>query len=82
MLVARRSSEDIQQRQRDLSRVVFCLDFTTGGNARGARCHFPFMYRAKFYNSCMYGNATNLWCATTNSYDADKKWGYCRVDNG
>ena len=55
LLLIARCTTDIQQRQRDFSRVVFCLEFTTGGNGHGARCHFPFIYRGTAYSSCIYG---------------------------
>jgi len=45
---------------------------TTGGNAQGANCVFPFMSGRQLYDDCKMG-----WCATTENYDTDRKFGYC-----
>ena len=79
-LVPRGSSGDIQLRQCDFNRVVFCLVYTTGGTGLGARCHFPFVYRGTTYSECTYSNANELWCSVTADYSQDEKWGYCRVE--
>ena len=63
------------------------VDFSGTGcpveTTRGNCCVFPFVYKGKGYCSCTtvdYGN--KLWCATTNSYDKDKKWGDCQGAQG
>lgn len=50
---------------------------TTGGNADGADCYFPFKYRGKVYSECTDVAHTQLWCATTDNYRRDRKWGNC-----
>ena len=50
---------------------------TTGGNANGANCTFPFQYKGKQYSACTRADHTKLWCATTSNYAADDKWGDC-----
>ena len=50
---------------------------TTGGNANGAKCTFPFQYKGKQYSACTTADHNKLWCATTSNYDADAKWGDC-----
>ncbi|KAF7209720.1 matrix metalloproteinase-9 [Nothobranchius furzeri] len=60
----------------------FCpseLLYTFGGNADGAPCVFPFIFLDKEYSSCTTEgrNDGNRWCATTNNYDKDKKYGFC-----
>eukprot|EP00794_Sanderia_malayensis_P017044 gene17044-18759_t len=51
--------------------------YTTGGNANGAPCVFPFVYRGRNYTSCTRAGHTRQWCATTKNYPADGKWGNC-----
>nr|XP_032833283.1 72 kDa type IV collagenase-like [Petromyzon marinus] len=52
---------------------------TVGGNADGAPCVFPFRFLGRSYETCTAeGRADGqLWCATTDSYDAHRKWGLC-----
>lgn len=51
---------------------------TTNG---GAACVFPFVYEGIAYRSCTkVNNHGELWCATTSSYDADRRWGGCDLE--
>ena len=51
---------------------------TFGGNANGAPCHFPFLYKGKTYTTCTdAGVGSKFWCSTTPNYDEDKIWGKC-----
>ncbi len=51
---------------------------TSGGNAGGQACVFPFVYRNLQYTECILTNNNGqLWCATTNSYDVDGLWANC-----
>lgn len=49
------------------------------GNADGARCKFPFIFKNREYYSCTTsGRKDGLeWCSTTTNFDKDKKWGFC-----
>ncbi len=56
-----------------------CATFTSGGNANGAMCTFPFTYKSVTYYSCTtIDNNGVLWCATTPNYARDKLWGNCQ----
>ena len=46
---------------------------------KGESCAFPFKYKEKTYHSCTLVDSPKLWCAITQNYDTDKKWGYCYV---
>ncbi len=50
---------------------------TTGGNAIGAKCVFPFKYQRTIYSECTLNDHHEYWCATTTDFDVDKKWGEC-----
>uniref|UniRef100_A0A3Q4AFX9 Matrix metalloproteinase-9 n=1 Tax=Mola mola TaxID=94237 RepID=A0A3Q4AFX9_MOLML len=52
---------------------------TFGGNANGDKCVFPFVFLEKEYNSCTTEGRSDgyRWCATTDSFDKDKKYGFC-----
>uniref|UniRef100_A0A8C6ZAC3 Matrix metalloproteinase-9 n=1 Tax=Nothoprocta perdicaria TaxID=30464 RepID=A0A8C6ZAC3_NOTPE len=52
---------------------------TRYGNAGGASCHFPFVFEGRSYSRCITEGRTDglPWCATTASYDADKRYGFC-----
>ncbi|GCC22034.1 hypothetical protein chiPu_0000418 [Chiloscyllium punctatum] len=51
--------------------------YTTDGTAYGKPCVFPFKYRRKWYYECTTENSDEEWCATTTTYDTDRKWGKC-----
>ena len=64
--------------QRSISRIISlyigCVK-TTGGDADGACCSFPFRWKNKVYDDCkLSGDGQKSWCGTT--YEPDK-WGYC-----
>uniref|UniRef100_A0A7N8XJY7 Matrix metalloproteinase-9 n=1 Tax=Mastacembelus armatus TaxID=205130 RepID=A0A7N8XJY7_9TELE len=67
--------------QRD-KKYGFCpseLLYTFGGNADGAECVFPFIFLGQEYDSCTTEGRSDgyRWCATTNNFDNDKKYGFC-----
>ena len=54
-----------------------CLTYTTGGNAQGAFCQFPFRYKGRAYYECIRVDNKKPWCSTTADYDTEKLWGVC-----
>ena len=54
-----------------------CLTYTTGGNAKGAFCQFPYRYKGRAYYECTRRDNRKLWCSTTADYDNDLLWGVC-----
>ncbi|XP_016324044.1 secretory phospholipase A2 receptor-like [Sinocyclocheilus anshuiensis] len=52
---------------------------TLQGNSRGMTCSIPFKYNNKWFWDCTSEGREDrhLWCATTNRYDQDEKWGFC-----
>ncbi|XP_015271990.1 PREDICTED: matrix metalloproteinase-9 [Gekko japonicus] len=60
----------------------FCpseLLYTFDGNSDGAKCVFPFVFEGKSYDGCTTEGRTDgyRWCATTDNFDQDKKYGFC-----
>ncbi|XP_047128245.1 MAM and LDL-receptor class A domain-containing protein 1 isoform X1 [Hydra vulgaris] len=53
---------------------------TTGGNANGAPCVFPYKFKNKMYTKCITQNTfpPKPWCATVPDYDKSNTWGYCQ----
>ncbi|XP_054848608.1 epididymal sperm-binding protein 1-like [Eublepharis macularius] len=54
-----------------------CSTQEYGGNSNGNPCVFPFSYLGKIYYTCTTKFSDKPWCATTGSYDKNRKWSYC-----
>lgn len=44
---------------------------------KGELCVFPFKYKGKTYEECITEEKNRPWCATTENYQGDGKWGFC-----
>nr|XP_054484731.1 cation-independent mannose-6-phosphate receptor isoform X5 [Agelaius phoeniceus] len=44
---------------------------------KGELCVFPFKYKGKTYEECITEGRNKPWCATTENYQGDEKWGFC-----
>ena len=53
---------------------------TTGGNASGQPCKFPFKYQNNIYDKCI-SDGNNYWCSVTDDYDRDGLRGNCVPGN-
>lgn len=53
---------------------------TFAGNSNGKQCAPTFVFQGKIYNGCTSDGRQGdqlRWCATTDDYDRDQKWGLC-----
>jgi integrin beta 3 len=57
---------------------------TVGGNSEGSPCVFPFTFLGDTYDACTAAGRSDgkMWCASTKSYDDDRKWGFCPDQGG
>ncbi|XP_064014257.1 cation-independent mannose-6-phosphate receptor [Pogoniulus pusillus] len=44
---------------------------------KGELCVLPFKYKGKTYKECTTEEKNRPWCATTENYQGDGKWGFC-----
>ena len=61
--------------------IFITLVITTGGNANGKPCRFPFKYNDVLHYQCTYEDAQNFnnkkWCRTNDDNAATLEWGNC-----
>ena len=50
---------------------------TEGGNGGGVNCVFPYLYKEMVLYDCNNYFSDRPWCATTDNYNRDKKYGMC-----
>ncbi|XP_048587434.1 uncharacterized protein LOC116607202 isoform X2 [Nematostella vectensis] len=53
------------------------LEVHAGNSPPGSCCKFPFVYKGITMHRCTREEKNFRWCATTQDYDKDKKWGFC-----
>lgn len=59
--------------------LILTVLYTFGGNANGDACVFPFTFLGEEYDSCTTEGRSDgyRWCATTDNFDRDTKYGFC-----
>jgi matrix metalloproteinase-2 (gelatinase A) len=61
--------------------LILKIVFTTGGNANGKPCRFPFKYNGIDHNQCTFEDAQNFnnkkWCRTNDDTATTLEWGNC-----
>lgn len=57
--------------------VVKRLYLSFSVTEKGELCVFPFKYKGKTYEECVTEGKNRPWCATTENYQGDEKWGFC-----
>uniref|UniRef100_A0A452UP14 Mannose receptor C type 2 n=1 Tax=Ursus maritimus TaxID=29073 RepID=A0A452UP14_URSMA len=70
------SDEDLCARQKPYYEV-----YTIQGNSHGKPCTIPFKYDNQWFHSCTSTGREDghLWCATTQDYGKDERWGFCPI---
>ncbi|XP_016851303.1 epididymal sperm-binding protein 1 isoform X2 [Anolis carolinensis] len=60
---------------------TYCTPSEYEGTSHGQPCFFPFIYKGRTFFTCTNENEHEengrFWCATSGSYDKEKKWSYC-----
>uniref|UniRef100_G1QXE8 C-type mannose receptor 2 n=1 Tax=Nomascus leucogenys TaxID=61853 RepID=G1QXE8_NOMLE len=55
--------------------------YTIQGNSHGKPCTIPFKYDNQWFHGCTSTGREDghLWCATTQDYGKDERWGFCPI---
>ncbi len=76
ILLSGPSCDETEPSSVSTSPAIPCDTYTTGGNANGAKCVFPFLYKSQKYYSCTTQDRNKAWCSTTIIYVGT--YGYCQ----
>uniref|UniRef100_A0A670J2K5 C-type mannose receptor 2 n=1 Tax=Podarcis muralis TaxID=64176 RepID=A0A670J2K5_PODMU len=65
----------------DLCSRPYSEIYTIQGNSHGKPCTIPFKYDNQWFYDCtsMGRGDGHLWCATTQDYGKDERWGFCPI---
>ncbi|XP_039204111.1 C-type mannose receptor 2 isoform X1 [Crotalus tigris] len=65
----------------DLCSRPYSEIYTIQGNSHGKPCTIPFKYDNLWFHDCtnMGRGDGHLWCATTQDYGKDERWGFCPI---
>uniref|UniRef100_A0A8B9TXP0 Lymphocyte antigen 75 n=1 Tax=Anas platyrhynchos TaxID=8839 RepID=A0A8B9TXP0_ANAPL len=63
----------------DICRYPYHEIYTKDGNSYGKPCEFPFLYNDTWHHDCIQDetHTGGKWCATSEDYTHDGKWGIC-----
>ncbi|XP_010222777.1 PREDICTED: C-type mannose receptor 2-like [Tinamus guttatus] len=67
--------------EEDLCSVPYSEIYTIQGNSHGKPCTIPFKYDNQWFHECTSTGREDghLWCATTQDYGVDERWGFCPI---
>uniref|UniRef100_A0A8B9EAP9 C-type mannose receptor 2 n=1 Tax=Anser cygnoides TaxID=8845 RepID=A0A8B9EAP9_ANSCY len=67
--------------EEDLCSVPYSEIYTIQGNSHGKPCTIPFKYDNQWFHECTSTGREDghLWCATTQDYGKDERWGFCPI---
>ncbi|KAM5307383.1 C-type mannose receptor 2 isoform 2-T2 [Glossophaga mutica] len=67
--------------EEDLCARPYYEVYTIQGNSHGKPCTIPFKYDNQWFHSCTSTGREDghLWCATTQDYGKDERWGFCPI---
>uniref|UniRef100_A0ACB8ETC2 C-type mannose receptor 2 n=1 Tax=Sphaerodactylus townsendi TaxID=933632 RepID=A0ACB8ETC2_9SAUR len=78
---ARRGPWKVYGQEDDLCSKPYSEIYTIQGNSHGKPCTIPFKYDNLWFYDCtsMGREDGHLWCATTQDYGKDERWGFCPI---
>nr|5AO6_A Chain A, C-TYPE MANNOSE RECEPTOR 2 [Homo sapiens]5AO6_B Chain B, C-TYPE MANNOSE RECEPTOR 2 [Homo sapiens] len=67
--------------EEDLCALPYHEVYTIQGNSHGKPCTIPFKYDNQWFHGCTSTGREDghLWCATTQDYGKDERWGFCPI---
>ncbi|XP_057629309.1 C-type mannose receptor 2 isoform X2 [Chionomys nivalis] len=67
--------------EEDLCARPYYEVYTIQGNSHGKPCTIPFKYDNQWFHGCTSTGREDghLWCATTQDYGKDERWGFCPI---
>ncbi|KAK2110919.1 C-type mannose receptor 2 [Saguinus oedipus] len=70
--------------EEDLCALPYHEVYTIQGNSHGKPCTIPFKYDNQWFHGCTSTGREDghLWCATTQDYGKDERWGFCPIKRG
>uniref|UniRef100_A0A8C3S4D6 C-type mannose receptor 2 n=1 Tax=Chelydra serpentina TaxID=8475 RepID=A0A8C3S4D6_CHESE len=78
---ARGGQWSVYATREDLCSSPYSEIYTIQGNSHGKPCTIPFKYDNQWFHDCTSTGREDghLWCATTQDYGKDERWGFCPI---